>query len=43
MYELVFQGRVLARGNHDAMKLDRKRTADFTGRQISDYQIVKVY
>lgn len=43
MWELTFEGRVLARGSKEAMQLDRKRTADFSGRDISAYKIVQVY
>jgi hypothetical protein len=43
MWELTFEGRVLSRGSKEAMQLDRKRTADFSGRDISAYKIVQVY
>ena len=42
MFELIFEGRVQARGNLEAMREDRKAMADFTGRDISAYQVVKV-
>lgn len=42
MFELIFEGRVQARGNLEAMRQDRKAMAGFTGRDISAYKIVEV-
>ena len=42
MFELIFEGRVQARGNLEAMREDRKVMAQFTGRNISAYKIVEV-
>ena len=42
MFELIFEGRVQARGSKEAMQNDRKAMADFTGRDISAYKIVQV-
>jgi hypothetical protein len=42
MFELIFEGRVQARGSKQAMQNDRKAMADFTGRDISQYKIVQV-
>lgn len=42
MFELIFEGRVQARGSLEAMREDRKAMATFTGRDISAYKIVQV-
>ena len=42
MFELIFEGRVQGRGSQETMRAMRRRVADFTGRDISAYQIVKV-
>lgn len=42
MFELMFEGRVQARGSLEAMREDRRRLATFTGRDISAYRIVEV-
>ena len=42
MYELIFEGRVQARGSKEAMQEDRRRMAAFTGIEIYRYKIVEV-
>ena len=42
MFELIFEGRVQARGSKETMQADRRRIAEFTGRDISQYKIVQV-
>ena len=42
MYELLFEGRVQARGSQEQMRSDRIKIARFTGRDIAQYKIVKV-
>jgi len=39
VYELKFQGRVIARGPYENMVKDRAAAVDFTGRDFSDYKI----
>jgi hypothetical protein len=43
MYELIYQGRVQARGSKETMERDRRAIVKFTGRDPYHYQIVKVY
>lgn len=42
MFELHFEGRVQGRGSEQAMRDMRRQLADFTGRDISAYKIVKM-
>jgi len=41
MFELIFEGRVQGRGSQDMMRVMRRQIADFTGREISVYKIVR--
>ena len=42
MFELIFEGRVQARGSQERMREERIAYARFSGRDISAYKIVKV-